>query len=92
MYIYIYIYIYVCAVELKTGPIFALYKLKTGPFFVFGFFMSENIILPAEKKEDFWKTSKNNQKHFYKLRIGPIMLRNILGGTVFNLYLDQLST
>ena len=36
---------------------------------------------------------KNNQKktHFYKLKTGPIMLRNILG-PVFNLYLDQFLT
>ena len=40
----------------------------------------------------FEKQAKNNKKtHFYKLKTGPIMLRNILG-PVFNLYLDHFLT
>ena len=40
----------------------------------------------------FQKNKKeNNQKTFFKLKIGPIMLRNILG-PVFNFNLDQLLT
>ena len=40
----------------------------------------------------FENQAKNNKKtHFYKLKIGPIMLRNMLG-PVFNLYLDQFLT
>ena len=81
------------AVKLKTGPRFPFYKLKTGPFvlFVFAFFQKSHS--PCRKKRIFEKQAKNNQKktHLYKLKTGPIMLRNILG-PVFNLYLDQCLT
>ena len=41
------------------------------------------------KKKQANKTTKKTQ--FYKLKTGPIMLRNMLG-PVFNLYLDQFLT
>ena len=58
--------------------------------FTFNF---ENLIFPAERRGFLKKQDKNNQTktHFYKLNIGPIVLRNILG-PVFNLYLDQFLT
>ena len=64
-------------------------KLKTGPFLGGG----ENLILPAERRGFFKNQQTHNQKNtqFYKLKTGPIMLRNILG-PVFNLYLDQFLT
>ena len=57
-------------------------------------FIFKNLILPAErrgflKKKNKKKTTKKT--HFYKLKTGPIVLRNILG-PVFNLYLDQFLT
>ena len=71
------------------------YKLKTGPslfFFLFSFFIFKNLILLAERRGFLKnKPKKQPKKHFYKLKIGPIMLRNILG-PVFNLYLDQFLT
>ena len=50
--------------------------------------MFKNLILPAERR-GFLKKKKKQKKqqkktHFYKLKTGPIMLRNILG-PVFNL-------
>ena len=45
---------------------------------------------PYRKKRIFQKQAKNNKKtHFYKLKTGANMLRNILG-PFLNLYLDQL--
>ena len=42
---------YIYAVELKTGPNFAFYKLKTGHVFcLFLLFIFENLILPAERR------------------------------------------
>ena len=78
--------IYICAVKLKTGPIFALFKVKTGPFFVF-------LFLPCRKKRIFEKQAKKTTKktQFLLLKTGPIMLRNILG-PVFNFNLDQFLT
>ena len=53
-------------------------KLKTGP--------RERRIFEKQAKQQ-----QKNKTHFYKLKTGPIMLRNILG-PVFNLYLDQFLT
>ena len=58
------------------------YKLK---LVILLFFDFENIVLPAERR-GFPPPPK--KKHFYKLKIRPIMLRNMLGPG-FNLYLDQ---
>ena len=46
-----------------------------------------------QKEEDFEKQAKNKKKktQFLELKIGPIMLRNILG-PVFNFNLDQILT
>ena len=59
-------------------------------FFAFYFQKSHS---PCRKKRIFEKQAKNNNKttHFYKLKTGPIMLRNMLG-PVLNLYLDQFLT
>ena len=62
-------------------------------FFFFFLILFSKISFSLQKEEAFWKTSKKQQKntHFYKLKTGPIMLRNMLG-PVFNLYLDQFLT
>ena len=89
---HIYIYLYIYAVELKTGPRFPFYKLETGHVFPFFFFIFKNRILPAERRGSLKNKQKQPKKtHCYKLKTGPIMLRNILG-PVFNLYLDQFLT
>ena len=68
---------------------FALFKVKIGPSFLF--FVFESLVLLAERR--FFlknkKTTKNN--HISKLKIGPILLRNIFGA-VFNFDLDQFLT
>ena len=71
------------------------YKLKIGPslFFLFFLFIITYLILPAERRWFLKNKQKTTKKttHCYKLKIGPIMLRNMLG-PVFNLYLDQFLT
>ena len=57
-------------------------------FFFFDFYFQKSHY-PCRKKRIFEKQQK--QTHFYKLKTGPIMLRNILG-PIFNLYLDQFLT
>ena len=83
------------AVKLKTGPRFALFKVKNWSiFFVFFVFLFSKISFSLQKEEDFWKTSQKKQQkktQFLKLKTGPIMLRNILG-PVFNFNLDQFLT
>ena len=61
--------------------------------FVFLVFYFQKSHSTCRKKRIFEKQAKNNQTKtlFYKLKTGPIMLRNILG-PVFNLYLDQFIT
>ena len=90
---YMYVYIYICAVKLKTGPIFALLKVKTGPFLLFfAFFVFANLVLPAERRIFFKRNKKENkEKHFLKLKTGPITLLNILG-PIFNFNLHQFLT
>ena len=79
----------VCAVKLKSGPFFAFLKVTGQMFCLFFVFWFSKISFSLHKEEDFSKTCKNNpKKHFYKLKTGPIMLRNMLG-PIFNLYLDQ---
>ena len=62
-------------------------------FFCFFAFYFQKSHSPCRKKRIVQKQAKKQQKktHFYKLKTGPIMLRNILG-PVFNLYLDQFLT
>ena len=61
--IYIYIHIYIYAVKLKTGPIFALFKVKNWSIFYFFFcFLFLKISFSLQKEEDFWKTSKKKQQ------------------------------
>ena len=65
--------------------------LKTGPFL----FLFLNLILPAERRGFLKKKNKQKSQQtktqLLKLKIGPIMLRNILG-PVFNFNLDQFLT
>ena len=68
----------VSAVKLKNGPMIALFKVKSWSIV---FFVFENLVLPAEIRL-FSKTNAKTRKTI-KLKIGPIMLRNILG-PVFN--------
>ena len=82
--IYIYIYIYTHAVEFKTGPIFALFCVKNWSKLFFRKFHS-----PCRKKS-IQKNTKNNDP-ILVLKIGPIMLRNMLE-PVFNTTLDQFIT
>ena len=58
------IYIYIYAVQLKTGPNFALFKVKNWSiFFVcFGFFIFEKSHYPCRKKRIFEKQAKHNNK------------------------------
>ena len=70
------------------------YKLKAGPiFFIFSFCYFQKSHFPLERRGCLKNKQKQQPKktHFYKLKTGPIMLRNILG-PVFNLYLDQFLT
>ena len=85
-----YIHRHIYAVKLKIGPLFAIFKSKSGPFFVFLFW---KFYSPCRKKRIFEKQAKQQQKktQFLKLKTGPIMLRNILG-PVFNFNLDQFLT
>ena len=56
-------------------------------------FIFKNLILPAGRR-GFLKKNKQKQTkktQFYELKIGPIMLHNILG-PFLNLYLDQFFT
>ena len=57
------------------------------------FFIFENLILPAERKEFLKNKQKTTTKktQFLKLKTGPFMLRNILG-PIFNFNLDQFLT
>ena len=48
-----YVYAYIFAVKLETGPMFALLKLKPGPFFVFWGFLFLKISFSLQKEEDF---------------------------------------
>ena len=74
---------------------FPFYKLKNWSkfFFVLLVFYFQKSHSPCRKKRIFENQAKNNQNntHFYKLKTGPIMLRNILG-PIFNFYLDQFLT
>ena len=52
-------YIYIYAVKLKAGPMFALFKVKNWSIFV-----SENLVLPAERRIFFKPKQTGKQKHF----------------------------
>ena len=60
----------------------ALFEIKIGPIF-------QNLVHPADRRI-FFKKNKT-QKQFYKFRIGPILLCNILG-PIFNFDLAQCLT
>ena len=63
--IYKYIYIYICC-KVKSGPIFALFKVKKWSIFLFfwGFYFSI-ISFSLQKEEEFWKTRQKTttKKH-----------------------------
>ena len=66
----LHIYIYICAVKLKTGPSFALLKVKnwSNLFCFFLFFVFENPVLPAERRglfENKQATKNNKTKHSF---------------------------
>ena len=68
---------------------FALLEVKTWSIFCFGFF--QDLVLPAESRTEDKHSKKQKQQQktqFSKLKIGPTLLRNILG-LIFNLDLDQ---
>ena len=85
--------IQIFAVKLKSGPIFALFKVKKwSNLFVLGVFIFQKSRSPCRKKMIFEKHAKNNKKtQFLKLKSGPIMLRNIIG-PLFNFNLDHFLT
>ena len=57
------LYIYICAVELKTGPIFAFSSVKNwSNFFLFFVFLFLKISFSLQKEEDFSKKSKKKTK------------------------------
>ena len=89
------IYIYIYVVKFKSGPIFALFKVKKwSNFFVFFFvFIFQQSRSPCRKKRIFEKQAKKTTKktQFLKLKSGPIMLRNIIG-PLFNFNLDHFLT
>ena len=60
MYVCVYIYMY--AVKLKTGPMFALFKVKNWSIFCFAFIF-ENLIIPCRKKRIFEKQAKTTTKN-----------------------------
>ena len=72
---------------LKTGPCWSIFFLF---FFVFLFL---KISFSLQKEEDFSKTWRKRNKQYpsLALKIGPILLRNILG-PVFTASLDQFLT
>ena len=90
------IYIYIYAVKLKSGPIFALFKVKkwSNLFVFFVFFVFKNLVLPAERRGFLKNKPKKKQQKkntIFKLKSGPIMLRNIIG-PLFNFNLAHFLT
>ena len=69
LYLYLYLSIYIYAVKLKSGPIFALFKVKSGPIcFVCFAFLFSRISFSLQKEEEFWKTNpkKTTKKHNFQ--------------------------
>ena len=89
------IYIYIYAVESKLGPKIAFFESKLGPsflcFFFFCFFQKSSSF--CRENEIFKKTSQKKRKKntFFASKLGPILLRNILGPS-FDSTLDQVLT
>ena len=77
MYMYMYIYIYV--VKLKSGPKFALFKVKKWSNFLVSFFCFRISRSPCRKKRILKNNPPPPKKKLLKLKSGPIMLRNIIG-------------
>ena len=69
---------------------FALFKVKNLSIFCF-FSIFGNLISLQKEKRIFENKQETTKNIFLKLKIGPIMLRNILG-PVFNFKLDQFLT
>ena len=85
------LYIYICCKVKKLVQILPFLQLNIGPLFVLLFCLRKSWFPPAERRTYFRKKTKREQKHFLKLKIGPIMSRNILG-PVFNFNLDKFLT
>ena len=79
------VHIYIYAVKLKSGPIFALFKVKKWSNFLFFLvFIFQKSRSPCRKKRIFENKPKNNKNtQFLKLKSGPTMLRNIINWTTF---------
>ena len=58
----LYIYIYIYVVKLKSGQMFALFKVKKWSNF-FVVFLFSKISFSLQKQEDFWKTSQKTTKN-----------------------------
>ena len=92
MCVYIYIYIFFFCRVKSWSNVCLLYIKSWSIFFGFVFVCFRKSRSPCRKKRISQKQSpKTTNTQFYKLKIGLIMLRNILG-PVFNLYLDQFLT
>ena len=81
---------YIYAVKLKSGPIFALFKVKkwSNFFVVFVLFVFKNLVLPAERRGILKNKPKNNKnKHNFKVK----KWSNIIG-PLFNFNLDHFLT
>ena len=84
------LYIYIYAVKLKTGPRFALFKVKNWSSFLFLFL---KISSPCRKKRIFEKQAKKTTKKntISKVKNWSNYVAQILG-PVFNFNLDQFLT
>ena len=86
------IYIYICC-RVKTWSKIAFFESKFGPSFLCFPFFFKNIILFAGRMR-FSKTSEEKKRQelpFFESKLGPIMLRHILGPS-FDATLDQVLT
>ena len=75
---------YIDAGESRLGPKIAIFESKLGCFSKIFFFLQGEWDLKNEQKED-----KNY--HFFESKLGPTMLRNIIG-PIFDSTLDQVLT
>ena len=87
---YIYIYIYIRC-KVKVGPMFALLEITIGPSVLCFLFLK--LLFSLQRGEYFWQNKQKQQQKtkFTMLKIGPSLLRNILG-PIFKFDLDQFLT
>ena len=89
-YVYIYIYIYFHAVKSKLGPKITFFEPKLVFLFFVLFFLSSSICRENEIFTLKW-TKRRQNYHFFESKLGPMLLRNILGPS-FDSTLDQVLT